>query len=413
MMKIKTYSWASAVIASAFLAVTPARLRAAPYDQGNSDSLQKERVSGTVQSIAPNSDLFILDAGGRRVTVLVRDADVIRGTDWRHPESFRSDMIRRGENVTAEGDWVDTGILRASVVRLSDSDVGSLLGASNDGRMTSREMRRRGQDGTMPPFREMTTDNGLHGILLRSPGNGDRDLHVTVRGKEIKVGVPKDVRVTRDGDRVSIHDLQKGDHVMVTGDWRGKSAIQASRVMVESYDGDSGYLQGGYIVGTVGRMDPNRRQMVLLTSDGAYDVDATDADVLQYDRIRPFSDLHRGDRVRVYSNETRGRLLIAQQIRMGDDYGDSGRAVSVRELFSNSADYQTGTIRGIDHLNRTFELRSGIKSKTVRVTSDTNLYDKNGDGIRFNELKEGQEVGVSGDTNDALGVIRADRVRVM
>jgi hypothetical protein len=72
----------------------------------------------------------------------------------------------------------------------------------------------------------------VRGTVIERAGRLDREIAIRQTGRTIYVDVPRSARVTRLGRRISVHDLQGGDGVRVTGTWSSGDRIRATRVAV-------------------------------------------------------------------------------------------------------------------------------------------------------------------------------------
>jgi hypothetical protein len=387
------------------IAAPPAQ---AQYDRDRGDASLNQRITGRVRSIGRNRTTFVLETDRRQVTVVARDADLIR-RDERDREirsPFQTDDVRIGQTVAVEGDWTDTDIFHATRIRIGGTNVGSLLGdrASED-RFPDRDRT--------DAFIERRTDGGLTGRVVRRTGDFDRSFSVDVLGREYKVETPQGIRVRRDREPISVHDLARDDRVRIRGDWTDRNTLRARSIEAFSPNWDFALdrvragMQNQVVAGVIDRTDAKNFMLRLRTPDGAYDVDANAADVMDGSRIQPFASLRPGERISVFVSKQRGRTLIARRIDRG------GARYLPRENRTHVSDTTTGTVEDIDRLDHSFRLRTGLTSLLVRVSGDADLVGEEGDSLDFADLQEGDEVRIVGTRNDVSGLFIADEVKML
>ena len=392
------------------------------------------RLTGRVQSMDRDGSSFVLDhySANERITVRTNGALI---THRNRPgyERYRLSDLRRGEVVDVFGTWLDGGTVRAERIERSnlvapgyrnDRREDRRNDRRDDGRNDRRDDqirdRRRDRDRRNDRYdrdvREGRVRMGLNGFVRGTTGNLSRNLQVEADGRNYTVEVPRDIPVSRDNRSVSIHELREGDRVRVRGEWRG-DRLTANRVEAFTHhdrddeddwdDEDDRRSYTGVIEGLY-RTDERFR---LRTSSRTYDVDARDADVRDGGRRYRFSDLRVGDRVRVYADDVRNSRIVADRIELTDRRNDDHDERDDRDDQYGRTTVG-GTISNVDTYNRTFRVRMGLGSVLVRAASNADVIDRNGDRLRFQDLRSGNRVRVTGTRTRTSNVFVAERVEV-
>lgn len=136
----------------------------------------------------------------------------------------------------------------------------------------------------------------------------DVSRKVKVRTTEGDITVAADPRtpITAYGDRISIHELERGDRVRVAGEWTGSDRLQADRIdVLPPREAALGYRSSlpaepaSTFLGELVSFDHNRDRLRLSTRDGDRIILAQGVPAyLRGERISR-GDLRPGDRVRV------------------------------------------------------------------------------------------------------------------
>jgi len=369
---------------------------------------QLVRLSGRVLEVNRRDSSFRIDSDGDRIDVEVNAAasftDRDGQRDRRNP--FMLDDLRPGERVSVEGAVRDDKELQAKQVRRLD------IGANRDD--PRRDDNIQGRDPA--PIhrdtwgRDERMGDGLVGTVVGAAVGSNRNLRVDVAGREYIIEVPKDVRVRRNGNGLSVHELNRGDRVRVRGDWQGRDRLRAR--VVEAASGgryDDRANDSRIFIGTVERLNRRDHSFRLRTNSGSYDVDGDRAGFIG---DRRFSDLREGDVVRVVAARVDGRSLRADRIEWTSDRDLRDRPGDDRDTSDRNATLG-GTIEDIDFLHRTFRLRSDLAPVNVHVPNDVEIRDTDGGRIAFRDLDEGTRLRIVGVRNSSSGMIIADRVEVL
>ncbi len=386
-------------------------------------------LSGTIRDIDRNDNEFRLEPfqGNHRITITVRDAQ-LESSSGRRSDTLSLRDLNLGDTADVEGRWVDRDTVRATRVLTPSRDRSGAWDDRNSSDDPAYDGRYPGSDrGRSGDMREERTSNGLTGVLIRDTGNSTRTVRVQVLGREIMVDTPRGIRVTRDGEPRSIHELKQGDTLRVRGNWQSRDRLQADRIEAFSssrYDGgrydnsnsDRYNSTGRSLIGTVEQVD-TRNERFRLSADradgsGVYTVDASDATFLLAGRTRRLRDLREGDHVRVIVRESRGRTVVAERVVTDiSARSDNYRGRDDSAPYGNASTLG-GRVESMDTVRRTFRLRSSLMSVLVRVPSGAALLDDRGRRIRFSDLNEGDTVQVIGARPASNGMFVADRVEV-
>ncbi|MCE5197587.1 MAG: DUF5666 domain-containing protein [Armatimonadota bacterium] len=72
------------------------------------------------------------------------------------------------------------------------------------------------------------------GTVVRTTSRFSRMLTIRTRTGEVTVDVPKDITILRNGRKISVHDLNVGDDVTVSGRWHSDT-LTADRIEASGY----------------------------------------------------------------------------------------------------------------------------------------------------------------------------------
>lgn len=249
----------------------------------------------------------------------VRSGDDVYRVDASRAEvrGARPGRIREGSRVLVWGRFTDRRTVRA--VRIQ------VLGGDGEG------WQRPGGgpwQHPRPTYGGDYAEDVLVGqVTRRSSPMSTRNIRVAARGEEWFVEVPKDARVIRDGQPISIHDVREGEWVRVQGERVGDAYhIRADAIRVgDAPDtrpwSSSGprWNDGASYEGTVRDVAPdegtfrlrlNRFETCTVQVGG-------DVRVTRNGRRASLRDLREGSRVRVYGRlDGRARTLEARAIEI-------------------------------------------------------------------------------------------------
>ncbi|MHB0999463.1 MAG: DUF5666 domain-containing protein [Armatimonadota bacterium] len=207
----------------------------------------------------------------------------------------------------------DTKIIsdRGRNTRINDLDEGDLIyvvgykGKGND--TVAIEIRPAGRSG----YTNNRRDTQIQARVIRDTTLFSRTLRVAdIRNDsrlpdEFDVDVDKDVRITKNGKSISVHDIRRGDYIRLEGYWNG-SKYDANRITVNSDNQPSSDYDKGRdyrtLDGTIRSIDYREKQFVLSTDDGSRTVYADRARIWNDGDSDDFDSLRRGDKVRVRGN---------------------------------------------------------------------------------------------------------------
>lgn len=171
-------------------------------------------LRGTVESTDTQHGTFVVRVNDHTRTVLLADNTDLSGLGPSNPDRF---PVKIGDRLTVAGALQPGGSVLAGAISFSKT-VNFPLGASSN-RISSLVGR------------------------VSAPSNRytSRDIKIRVSDdREVKIKVPRGISIKREGRAMSVHDLQEGDQVRVTGHYDG-SDFSASRIDVLRSSDDPNY----------------------------------------------------------------------------------------------------------------------------------------------------------------------------
>jgi hypothetical protein len=215
---------------------------------------------------------------------------------------------------------------------LSDIRVGDELqvsGAERNGRIVADRVTLLVPVGTRYPndYRE-AAPYAPHRVIVvgtvRTPTyDVGRQVKVRTSDGDISVDVDPHTPITAYSDRISVHELERGDRVRVVGEWTGTDRLRADRIDVlppprQAARGYRSSLAPMPVVTVIGQLvsyDRNRDRMRLSTRDGDRIVIAKGTPAYVRGERIDRGDMRQGDRVRA-TGYWDGREILATRVEL-------------------------------------------------------------------------------------------------
>jgi hypothetical protein len=269
---------------------------------------------------APDNSVEILGT----VTSVDRDRESIRletRRGLRRVELFDDTILR-----TDSGD-------RLSLADVQPGDELSVLGQDRGDRLVADRVTLLGPSGrayterSQGPFRPDTTAHVIAGTIRGSTYYLSRRITVRTPDGDVKVEVGRDTPIEELGDRISVHELESGDHVRVYGDWSGTDRFVARRIEVtptravrtitRSYRATTTTepLPVVTVLGQLVSFDEKRDRMRLSTSRGDRIVVANGLPAYVHGTKVSRRDFQVGDRVRAWGYWN-GQEILATRVEL-------------------------------------------------------------------------------------------------
>lgn len=358
--------------------------------------IQAQPVTGT--SVTTAGIITQIDTGTRLLTIQTLDGRVLRvNTEAAAFLNQNSGLsgLRVGDRVDVTGPVSSEGLIRAQSISLINRGLASQniplqdrikLNANPD-----YDTNQYGAGSRPLDLQDLSADRAdayLTGTI-RSVSGSYPDYRITVRVR----GNDYDVRTNRDTDfqgsqNYSARDLRTGDRISVQGALERNGRITAVSIY-------TGYTQTGNVsiitrIVTTPRMieiqEPDGRLTTVLVRDYT--------EIIRGGERLDFEDLRVGDRVVLnLITDTRGRLA-ADRIEIVSDRG---------------LRYVVGEITQID--TRAQLLWVNTDRGRIRVDAYQAEVIRNGRTVRFSDLREGDNVRISGDLTGTT--VKADRIEVI
>ena len=176
---------------------------------------------GTVDSVGTRQGAFVVRVKDHTRTVLLADNTDVSGMKLPDPNVF---PVKVGDRVTVAGVLQPDGDVLAGVLSLS-RDVPFPAAPP------------------LPPAPRTPTLVGRVWSTSNRYTSRDIKIHLDESGREVKIKVPRNIPIRRDGRPISVHDLSDNDEVRVTGAYDG-SDFRATRIDVLGPANDAS--RGGY-----------------------------------------------------------------------------------------------------------------------------------------------------------------------
>jgi hypothetical protein len=170
----------------------------------------------------------------------------------RERESFRLQSRHGLRNVELFVDTVlrfDSGE-RADQQDIREGDEVAVSGRERGGRFVADRVRLMGATDAPKPeeYQDNRNDSRTEAVLTGTV-RGETyypSRQITVRSAEgnVKVDVERDTPIYELGERISVHDLESGDHIRVVGVWNGRDRFVARRIEITRPGSGSGRTSG-------------------------------------------------------------------------------------------------------------------------------------------------------------------------
>lgn len=179
-------------------------------------------VRGNVRAVDVQRGTFVLTVHDHLRTILLADNTDLAGLGKTEPQAF---PVKMGDRVTVAGALQPDGTVLAGAISFS-RDVVIPARVVSSRRQTNNTLVLMGR------------------VSSRSDRYSSRDIKIRLEDdKEVKIKVPRGVAIRRDGQPISVHDLQDGEQLRVSGKYEGED-FRASRMEVVSDDGNTGVSRG-------------------------------------------------------------------------------------------------------------------------------------------------------------------------
>lgn len=255
------------------------------YDRGAGWETGKVlTVSGEVESVDSVRGLVRLASEVGQVDILVERRTDIR--EWGRKKTF--DDIRDGDHLVVTGKVESYSRLTAHSINIGGPDS---RGGSNN------------------------LQTIVMGEVVRNSDAWDRNLTVRTPVGEVTMAVPREAKVIRNGDYISVHEIDRGDIVRALGTWRGNT-FTANQIDVTT--GGSSRDRDRYF-GRIEHINYDRREFKLKVGRDEYTVKARDAEIVDSGDRLSFRELKNGQDVWT-SGDRRGDTIYADRIDRGSYY---------------------------------------------------------------------------------------------
>jgi hypothetical protein len=263
-------------------------------------------VSGTVFSIDPDRESFRLRTARGLRTVEVFDETRLtfgsggsaRFRDVRVGDAMRVSGVERQERIVAE----HITLLEPSTARYRYEE---------------------------PYDDRLGRDDAVVVGTVRAPTYGmNRRVKVRTARGDVTVDADRDVSIVKYDDRVSIHELNRGDRVRVVGTWTGPDRIRAHRISVDPPPPPVRQETLGYrsdlphepmpvvtVIGFLVSHDEDRDRMRLSTRDGDRIIVANGTPAFVRGERISRRNIRQGDRVRA-TGYWNGREILATRVEL-------------------------------------------------------------------------------------------------
>jgi hypothetical protein len=267
------------------------------------------------------------------------------GTTARYPVELTGELVsidrareilrvrtNQGPQVVELFDETEYGLESGRAIRLSELRPGTevrISGEERNGRILAHRLVV--LDPAPYPQRADAPNTGSRGVIVgtvRTPTHlVSRKIKVRTPDGDVTVEAGQDTRITQYNERISVHELERGDRVQVEGVWTGDDRLRAARIDVALPE-SAGEATRGYrstlppasmpirtVVGFLVSHDEDRDRMRLSTSGGDRIVVANGTPAyLDGERISR-REIRQGDRVRV-TGYWNGRELLATRVEL-------------------------------------------------------------------------------------------------
>jgi hypothetical protein len=268
----------------------------------------------------PDNSVEILGA----VTSVDRDRESIRldtRRGLRRVELFDDTILR-----TDSGD-------RLSLADVQTGDELAVLGQDRGDRLVADRVtllgpsRRAYSEGSRGSLRPGAGTHVITGTVRGSTYYLSRRITVRTPDGDVKVDVDRDTPIEELGDRISVHELEPGDHIRVYGDWSGTDRFAARRIEVtptravrtltRSYRAttSSESLPVVTVLGQLVSFDENRDRMRLSTRQGDRIVVANGLPAYVHGAKVSRRNFQAGDRVRAWGYWN-GQEILATRVEL-------------------------------------------------------------------------------------------------